>query len=194
MEAAPAPLALHYERAGAAAEAVRWCERAAEAAQWLHAHGDAVHALEQALALSEELPAGAETARLQLRLLGTLPAALVAHEGYRAEGIERVHARALLLAEQLGSEPEPPLVWSIVLAALTRGEWEQAREFGERLRARAERDGDEILRVESDYIRGIAAYWPGRLLEARAHFEAAMERFRPRAAGRTSCATDRTRS
>ena len=65
------------------------------------------------------------------------------------------------------------------MAALTRGEWEPAREFGERLRARAERDDDQVLWVESDYLRGIAAYWPGRLTEARGHFEAAMERFRP---------------
>jgi tetratricopeptide (TPR) repeat protein len=85
----------------------------------------------------------------------------------------------LRLADGLGSEPEPPLVWSLALAALTRGEWEAAREHGERLRVRAERDGDQVLWVESDYIRGVAAYWPGRLEQARDHFEAAMERFRP---------------
>jgi DNA-binding SARP family transcriptional activator len=177
--AAAAAVALHYEHAGATAEAVRWHERAAEAAQWLHAHADAVRALERALALSEDLPPGPATARLQLRLLTALPAPLLALEGYGAERLEHVHGRALHLAGQLGSEPEPPLVWSLALAALTRGEWERGREFGERLRARAERDGDEVLWVESDYIRGIAVYWPGRLEEARGHFEAAMQRFQP---------------
>jgi hypothetical protein len=90
-----------------------------------------------------------------------------------------MHTRALQLAGQLGSEPEPPLVWSLAMAALTRGEWEPARGFAGHLRARAERDDDQVLWVESDYLRGIAAYWPGRLTEARGHFEAAMERFRP---------------
>jgi hypothetical protein len=33
--------------------------------------------------------------------------------------------------------------------------------------------------VESDYILGIAGYWPGHLAQARRHFEAAMARFRP---------------
>ena len=61
------------EHAGATAEAVRWHERAAEAAQWLHAHADAVRALERALALSGELPDGPDTAGLQLRLLTALP-------------------------------------------------------------------------------------------------------------------------
>jgi hypothetical protein len=91
----------------------------------------------------------------------------------------RMHARALQLAGQLGREPEPPLMWSLAMAALTHGEWEPAREFGERLQARAERDDDQVLWVEIDYLRGIAAYWPGRLTGARGHFEAAMARFRP---------------
>jgi hypothetical protein len=177
--AAAATIALHYENAGATAEAVRWHERSAVAAQWLHAHADAVRALERALALSEDQPPGPGTARLQLRLLTALPAPLVALEGYASERMTRVHARALQLAGQLGSEPEPPLMWSLAMAALTRGEWEPAREFGERLRARAERDDDQVLWVESEYLQGVAAYWPGRLTEARGHFEAAMERFRP---------------
>src|SRR5215468_6167192 len=177
-DAAPAALALHYENAGATAEAVRWHERAAEAAQWLHAHADAVHALERALALSDGLPPGPDTARLQFRLLTALPAPLLALEGYASERIYRLHTRAVQLAGQLGREPEPPLLWSLALGALTRGDWEGGRGFGERLRTRAERDDDQVLWVESDYIRGIAAYWPGRLTEARGHFEAAMTRFR----------------
>ena len=176
---AAAAIAPHYEQAGAVAEAVRWYERAAEAAQWLYAHADAVRALERALALSEDLPPDPGTVRLQLRLLTALPAPLLALEGYASERITRVHARALPLAGQLSSEPEPPLVWSLAMAALSRGEWESARGFAERLRVRAEQDDDQVLWVESDYMRGIAAYWPGRLTEARGHFEVAMERFLP---------------
>ena len=126
-----------------------------------------------------ELPDGPGTAALQLRLLTALPAPLLTLEGYASERMTLVHTRALLLAGQLGREPEPPLVWSLAMAALTRGEWEPARGFAGQLRARAERDDDQVLWVESDYLRGIAAYWPGRLDQARGHFEAAMERFRP---------------
>jgi DNA-binding SARP family transcriptional activator len=177
--AAPAAVATHYENAGATAQAVDWHQRAAEAAQWLHAHDDAVGALESALVLSEGLPRGPDTAALQLRLLTALPAPLLAQEGYGSERMAQRHGRALQLAAQLGVEPEPPLVWSLALAALTRGEWEAGREFGERLRARAERDGDQILLVESSYILGIADYWPGRLEQARSHFEEAMQHFDP---------------
>jgi tetratricopeptide (TPR) repeat protein len=177
--AAPAAIALQFDNAGATRAAVRWHRRAAESAQWLHAHADAVHGLERALVLSEELPPGAETSALQLRLLTALPAPLLALEGYGSGRMAQVHARAVRLADQLDSEPEPPLVWSLALAALTRGEWDAGAEFGERLRDRGERDDDQILRVESDYIRGIAAYWPGRLAQARSYFEDALERFQP---------------
>ena len=176
---AAAAIAPHYEQAGATAQAIRWYERAAEAGQWLHAHADAVRALERALALSGQLPAGPDTAALQLRLLTALPAPLLALEGYASERMALMHTRALHLAGQLGREPEPPLVWSLAMAALVRGEWDQARGFAAQLRIRAEADDDQVLWVESDYLRGIAAYWPGRLTEARGHFEAAMERFRP---------------
>ena len=176
---AAAAIAPHYEQAGATTQAIRWYERTAEAAQWLHAHADAVRALERALALSGQLPAGPGTAALQLRLLTTLPAPLLTLEGYASERMALMHTRALQLAGQLGSEPEPPLVWSLAMAALTRGEWEPARGFAGQLRARAERDDDQVLWVESGYLQGIAAYWPGRLTEARRHFEAAMDRFRP---------------
>lgn len=118
---AAAALAAHYEKAGATAAAVRWHERAARDAQWLHAHADAARALERALELSDGLPRGPGTARLQLRLLTALPAPLVACEGHGSERMARVHARALRLADRLGGEPDPPLVWSLALAALTRG-------------------------------------------------------------------------
>ncbi|MGC0334844.1 DNA-binding SARP family transcriptional activator [Streptomyces sp. SAI-170] len=176
---APAQLARHYDSAGATVEAVRWYARAAENAQWLHAHTDAVRSLERALTLSDCLPPGPDTARLRLRLLTALPAPLVACEGYGSQRMATVHTRALRLAGLLGTEPEPPLVWSLALAALTRGEWESARAFGTQLEARSERDDDPVLAVESDYILGIAAYWPGDLTAARARFEAAMRRFRP---------------
>jgi hypothetical protein len=36
-----------------------------------------------------------------------------------------------------------------------------------------------VLRVESEYLMGISAYWPGSLKQARGHFEAAMACFAP---------------
>lgn len=179
LEPVSAQLAAHYDGAGAASEAIAWYVRTANAAQRLHAHDDAVQALERALALTEALPAGRERSALQLELLTALPAPLIAIEDYLSERLARVLERALALARELGSEPGAPIVWSLALASLTRGDFADALAAGEQLRVRAEREEDEILWVESGYILGVSSYWLGRLDTARVHFEAAVGRSRP---------------
>ncbi|HLE99851.1 MAG TPA: AAA family ATPase [Gaiellaceae bacterium] len=171
-------IAAHYDRAGAAEEAVAWYGKAAEAAQRLHANRDAVRLLERALELVRELPAAPERQALELRLLTALPAPLVV-EGYFSERVVEVHHRALELVEELEVEAEPPLVRSLALASLARGDFEAARGFGDEIRARARRDDDGVLWVESAYVLGIAAYWQGRLEQARSQFEEAVARCRP---------------
>ena len=171
-------LAAQYEAAGAADEAVAWYLRAAEAAQRLHANADAIRALERALELARSRPAGGERDAQELAILTALPAPLVAVEGYLSRRVREVHDSALGLAGRLGAEPEAPLVRSLAMASLTRGDFGAARTFGEQLRARGERDADDVLWVEGDYVLAIAAYWQGELNTARTHFEAAVARYR----------------
>jgi DNA-binding SARP family transcriptional activator len=172
-------LAAQYEAAGAADEAAHWHVRAAEAAQRLHDHAGAARALERALALCRDLPASRERDLRELAILGALPAPLNAVDGYRSQRIERVHERALALAGRLGVEPEAPLLRSLAVAALTRGDFGAARAAGERLRARGARDRDGVLAVEGEWILSIAAYWSGEPAAARRHLEAALARWRP---------------
>jgi DNA-binding SARP family transcriptional activator len=155
LEAASDRIASHYEAAGKIEDAIAWLARAADAAQRLHASAEAVEALERALRQSRRLPAGGERDALELRLLTQLPAPLVAVEGYLSSRVVDAHERALELARRLGVEPEPPLARSLAMATLTRGEFEAARPFGEQLRARAGRDRDEVLWIESAYVLGI---------------------------------------
>ena len=178
LDAASGRLAAHYDAAEAAREAATWYVRAADAAQRLHAHGDAARSLERALELSRSTPAGVERDARELAILTALPAPLVAVEGYLSERVADVHERALVLAGRLGVEPEAPLVRSLALASLTRGDFDAARTFGEQLFARGERDADDVLWVEGAYVLGVAAYWQGQLHAARAHFEAAVARYR----------------
>ncbi len=172
-------IAAHYDSAGVVPKAVSWYMRAAHAAQRLHANRDAVRFLERALELASELPAGTDRVAIELELLTALPAPLVAMEGYLSQRVAVVHERALDHAHELGVEPEPPLVRSLALATLSRGDFDVALPFGEQLRVRAERDGDAVLWVESAYVLGVAAFWQGRLEEARAQFAAAVERCHP---------------
>jgi DNA-binding SARP family transcriptional activator len=178
LDAVGGRIAAHYDRAGRQADAVAWYARAAEAAQRLHANADAVQSLERALELARELP-GPERAPLELRLLTALPAPLVAVEGYLSPRVAAVHERARELAEAHCVEPEAPLLRSLALAALARGDFDAARLHGEQLRARGERERDDVLGVESAYVLGVAAYWQCRLEDARAELETAVERCRP---------------
>ena len=178
LDAAGGLLAAHYEAAGATDEAADWYVRGAEAAQRLHAHADAIRALERALALTGALPGGRERDARELAILTALPAPLVTVEGYLSKPLADVHERALALAHRLGVDPAPPLVRSLALASLTRGDFAAARGYGEQLRVQGERDADDVLWVESAYVLGVAAYWQGQLHAARAHFEAAAARYR----------------
>ena len=178
-DAASGLLAAQYDAAGAADEAVRWYARAADAAQRLHDHAGAAQALERALALCRDLPAGRERDRRELSILTALPAPLNALDGYRSERLEQVHERALGLAGTLDVEPEAPLVRSLAVAALTRTDFDAARAVGEQLRARGARERDDVLTVEGEWVLAIAAYWTGELRPARAHLEAALAGWRP---------------
>ncbi len=179
LDAAASFLAAQYDAAGATGDAVTWYVRAADAAQRLYDHAGSVVALERALAVCRELPAGPERDRRALEVLTALPAPLIALEGYRSPRLVGVHDQAIAVAEQLGVEPEAPLVRSLALAALTRGDFERARAFGDQLRAGAQREGDDVLWVESAWVLAVAAFWHGRLAPAREHFEAGLARLRP---------------
>ena len=179
LDAASGRIAAHYEAAGAIDGAIAWYLRAADMAQRLHASADAVRFLERALRLVGELPAGAEREALELRLLAKLPTPLLAVEGYLSRRVGEVHERALALARALGVELDAPLIRSLALASLARGEFEAGHEFGEQLRARGEDERDDVLRVEGGYVLAIAAYWQGRLAAARSHLEDTIERCRP---------------
>ncbi len=164
----PGQVALHYDRAGAAQQAVGWYGRAAEAAERMHANVEAIHLLERALAL-----AGPDR---ELDVIDALIAPLAVVEGYGSGRLAELQRRAL---EVSGPEPRPALLRSLALTHLAGSDFGRSRRYAEQLRARGERDGDGVLLVESDYVLGVSAFWQGELEAARRHFEAAAERYRP---------------
>jgi DNA-binding SARP family transcriptional activator len=171
-------LARHYENAGALDQAVTWCARAADTAQQLHAHSEAARLLTRAVDLLRALPATPERSAKELELLTALPAPLLASEGYASPRVFEVQQQALALARSLGVDPAPPLLRSLAVAALARADFAAAREYGLALRARGEHDADDVLRVESEYVLGVTAFWAAELADARTHFERAVELYR----------------
>lgn len=171
-------VASHYESARRIEEAVGWYQRAAMEAQRLYANVEAVRLLERARELAAEVPEHARLRR-ELEILSALPAALVGVEGFASDRVHEAQRRAVEVARIVGVELEPPLLRSLVMTTLCRHDFDGARGVATQLRASAERAGDTGLRVESDYLLGIGAFWGGRLEKARAHFERVVDRFGP---------------
>lgn len=174
-----AQIAAHYDQAGMAEQAVDWYARAAEDAQHLYANQEAVRLLGRAIEMLRRLPDTTERQQRELTILTALPAPLVAIEGYRSARLRDAHQRAEALAATLGVVPASPLLRSLAMAGLSAGDFDGAREAGERLRRWGERDGDDIVVVQSGYVLGIAAFWMGDLDSARRSFEMALARYRP---------------
>jgi tetratricopeptide (TPR) repeat protein len=172
-------LAAHYERAGQIDQAIAWYRRAADAARQLHANVEAIRLLERALDLLRALPETPQRQARELTIIAALPAPLGWVDGWASDRLAAVHQRGLDLARALGIESAPPLLRSLAIASLSRRDFATAGDFGEQLRARGEREADDVLLVEADYILGIAAFWQGRFAAARGHFEAAVDRYRP---------------
>ena len=87
--------------------------------------------------------------------------------------------RALALTARLGEVPSPPLLRSVALRALTRGDFPGATGPGRLLLAEGERLGDPVLVVEAAYLLGVSAFWQGDFGAAREHLTTALAHYRP---------------
>jgi DNA-binding SARP family transcriptional activator len=164
----PARVALQFDRAGAVDEAVAWYELAADRAARMVAHAEAARLLERAIALAPD-------DEHRLRLTGALVAPLALVEGVSGDRLVRTQQRGLALARELGVEPGPALLRSLALTRLAASDFESARRYGEQL----SRMEDDVQRVESHYVLGVAAFWGASLSDARRHLEAAISGYRP---------------
>jgi DNA-binding SARP family transcriptional activator len=175
-----ARIAVHHEQAGAVEQAIVWYRTAADAAQLLHANRRAVRLLERALELLGSLPGSADRDRLELELRTALLAPLVPLHGYLSPAMGAAQQRARELTALLGAVAAPPLLRSLALGALTRGDFPEAVRCGDLLRAAGEALGDDVLVVEGAYVLGIASFWQADLHPARRYFELAVAHYRAR--------------
>jgi DNA-binding SARP family transcriptional activator len=161
-------IAVQYDRAEASDEAVAWYQRAAGAALELYANVDALASLDRALELVSDPERELQLISASLGTLGNV-------EGFGSSRRLERQRRAL----ELSADPDPVLLRSLAVSALTRSEFDEATRHGERLLERAERDGDSVLHVEAHYVLGIAAFWRVDLRAARHHFEIAVAHYCP---------------
>lgn len=170
-------IATHYESAGATDSAITWYERAAAVALELGANAEALRILERALAAINRQPHDIERDRRELAIRATLVGLLGSFEGYGSNRLADAQRQAIALAAASALELSSPLLRSLAVTSLTRGDFVSAQDAGDQLLARADRDRDQVLRVEAEYVLGIAAFWRGQLAEAREHFQQAVSHY-----------------
>jgi DNA-binding SARP family transcriptional activator len=172
-------LAAHYEAAGWNERAIGFYARAAEVAQRVYANERAIDLFSRALELLDAEPPSRQRDERELELRIGLGSPLVAIEGYGAPSVHDVYLRAQELCERLGERPGPPVLRAFALVNMARCELEQAYEHGEQLLELGERDDEPMVRVEGNYVLGVASFWLGEFARARDQLERAVAEYVP---------------
>jgi class 3 adenylate cyclase/predicted ATPase len=178
-ELQPELLAHHSTQAGLAAEAIDYWERAGRRAASQSANREAVAHFRKALDLLPQLPADADRAERELRMLMALGPALVTTRPSAAPEVDRLYARAHQLAREVGRSAELfPAVWGSWMFAYNAGDLPAARRRAEELFGIAHAENDPGFLLQAHH-----AVWPINMAEAdffsaRHHIEAGLRLYR----------------
>ena len=153
-ESQPELLAFHFTEAGVDNDALRYWESAARQAASRSAHVEVISHVTNALTVLARLPHDTDRDRVELRLQLLLATRLIATEGYGADRVERVYARAMELANALGDEAA---LMKILLGLegyhFMRADFTKAREIAIDAggRAKGQSSADAIRRIQSKW-------------------------------------------
>jgi tetratricopeptide (TPR) repeat protein len=162
-------LAQHWSDAGVPARALAYYRRAGELALRVFANHGAAEALTRGLDLLRQLPHSPERDEQELELTVMLGAA----RGWGSPD----YSRARDLSVKLGRAVSPPILRGMAMNSMLRLQLDDAREAAAAVLAVGQRDDDQVLIVEGEYILGVISFWEGRFPEARHHLQAAIDRY-----------------
>ncbi len=178
VESQPELLAYHYTEAGMHVEAVSYRERAARRAAARSAHAEAISHLGGGLELIASLPAAPERDRAELRLRLLLAGQLIATEGYGADQVGQVYARAAELCRSVGDESA---LMKIQLGLegyhFMRADFEQARAIAAQAAAMVSGATDPLRRLQSTWAVANILFHQGELLAAVEHMDACLDEY-----------------
>ena len=165
-----AALAMHFERSGDHARAVRYHHQAGTNAIRSSAPREAIAHLERAVSLLQALPEAATRDEQELAIQIALGGQLSTLHGWAAPAVERAYARARALSERVGDAAQLfPALWGLWIFSFGRGLGAEVRRIAEDMLARAERAGDIGLRLQAHHAYWATSFMRGELAEAHAH-------------------------
>jgi DNA-binding SARP family transcriptional activator/tetratricopeptide (TPR) repeat protein len=168
-DAVSAQLAEQYARGGRGERAVTYYQRAAEIADCMFAHAEAIRLCEAALSVLRRLPEGADRAAKELKVLEAMAAPLSARYGYSSPQLQEALERAIALAERL--RRRGALINGLIglwYSLYVRGETAAANRAVDRALTLVEPNSE--LSGPVHFEAGVAAVTLGRPAEGLRHF------------------------
>jgi DNA-binding SARP family transcriptional activator len=164
-------LGMHYQHAGAWAEALAYYRRAADVASRLYSHSEVAGYLEKAVTAVQMLPAKDEAARVAIELWLELGAVRSRMHDWGDESVAAAWQNAGELAERAGNVPHQcqALSYLAIIAGL-RGQWSKAHALGEKILSLAREAGDMQLHDGFFAKYGVTLYHCGEFARALAAF------------------------
>jgi predicted ATPase len=167
-----APLAVHFERAGAVQRAVHYWQQAGENARWRHAYLEALTALRKGLTLLATLPESPARTQDELTLLLSLGELLIAAKGLAAPDVGDVYVQAQRLCSQLGEPPQRfQVLQGLCRFHVNRAQLPAADALAQELTDLAHRQPEAGPVLAGQVAMGTVALFRGDFVAARAHLE-----------------------
>ena len=172
VETQPELVAHHFTEAARPRDAISYWYQAGARAKARSACVEAIAHLNQGLALRKTLPDSPEAILQELELQTMLAPTLMVTTSPTAPEVERVHARARELCQQVGTTPK--LLWALEglwAYDLVRGRLSAAYELGEQLLTLAHQLQSPISFAVAHQTLGLALFYLGEFGTALAHLE-----------------------
>ena len=175
---APGPFASElgflFEAARDSDKASQFFSAAARNAAKVFANHEAAVLARRGLSLLAKVEESAERQRRELALQTVLGTSLAATQGYAAPDVLVAMARARVLAEELGEQPElAPIIWGLFAYYLVSGDMPEARTIADQYLRVAQAGGDPIMLIGAHIANGISLMYIGEMTEAVEHCDKA---------------------
>jgi DNA-binding winged helix-turn-helix (wHTH) protein/predicted ATPase len=180
LDAIPAELAEHFERANEVARAIPHHQRAAAKALRRSANQEGIVHLRRALHAVNHVANKGERAKIEVELHVGMGAGFMAMHGFGASEVLAAYAKAEALCEQLGERPDLfPALWGQWMFRAGRGETQVTRRLCSRLLSLADKFADSTLKIQAHHATWSTAFVCGEFASAREHAEDALRLFDP---------------
>ena len=168
---APGPFAAElgflFESARDADRASHFFALAARGAAKVFANQEAAVLARRGLTLLAKVEESPERQRRELTLQSVLGTSLAATQGYAAGDVLTAMARARVIAEELGQQPElAPVIWGLFAYYLVSGDLPEARSVCDQFIRFAQSTNDPMLLVGAHCAMGICSYYLGEVEKA----------------------------